>query len=446
MPSNTDNHVHPFFAPERFSNIQVYDDTPAAFLNHPINPDFYALLKPALCLATVLLKKSQPFLLRVLYAPVVPTEQTNRMGQADTVFHPQFQPNVFDYQNFEDDLARLMDRTRICWLSAGQLETSATAGSTTSYHMSWVHSNDGDSVVYRVGISTALLRQLTDASWHRRPATQKAAVYVLIAITLIHETCHLLFFYRNRVMVNHYRLAGATPPQIIEPMILPRKCNELGFAWEHWMLGGSLWPARRVVSVPGVRMKSQFVYDCSEGVQLHVEDQEGTAKEIRDVKPECLEAMMTERFWREGKKLDLGDPLAVEVGKNGMLYPRVLLAGYSKANRVELEADLGRSVASSNVVSFLDNKAITPPRQGGQAASGTMMHLATNFPLDRVLAINVWEQKDAPFVFGPGQGQEGFVRRRRGEVARAEGLYKTVQLPRGLFASAILRGPGRQMV
>lgn len=140
--------IHPLFGIEQFSNVDVGRTEAVSYLDHPMSTDFYALLKPALRLATIFFEDAKPYMMAVLFAPRTEIDFDDEVEEElDLTFTAQIQSQ--HHQRYEKTLVEIAANLRIGW-SSDQKADVAISHTMVTQHSSIFHT----SPIYRAGSST----------------------------------------------------------------------------------------------------------------------------------------------------------------------------------------------------------------------------------------------------------------------------------------------------
>ena len=301
--------IHPLFRLTAFSNVEVYRKDAVSFVNHPMSSTFYTAIRPALRLATILLERSRPFFMSILYADLHTVSDANELPELDSRYMAQLVRR--DLERYEKDLDKFSQRLCVCWLKQPRTHRCCTYtiyGAATVNHVPHIENVD-DSLIYRISCiddmwQTMMLEGHSEENTHE----SRLVGYIGIATTLLHELAHALWYYRHRheIMLSWQR---HTDFDLQEPQydynINQEPNDELGFAWERWMFGGELWPGEGTAYGPCGKQFWIPAFDGRHGLELRKVDYEGRPRPSEPVANTSVRALLLEDTWSRGSAIPL---------------------------------------------------------------------------------------------------------------------------------------------
>lgn len=287
--------IHPFFRKEIFSNVEINEKWDSPLDAFPVADDFYDRLRPALKLATAMLKRSRDFWVLVSKAPITIDPATQTKCFTPKYLNQNLRPF---YSEIDKALELMAQTTRVCWFETDTNQPLEPAGETLPSYVPCI-----DHRPYRLRLRMALcdslVAALADPNFDNKPAVEQCAVYINIAITLLHELAHCLHLHRHREeLITGYETFGRLqmPP---EPSLAPSLQRELGFMFEISLMGGVVRTGHyEHINAEG-RPIYRPQYDGTKGLQLHLPAANcRTHEEGYTISENSIVALLHENTWR----------------------------------------------------------------------------------------------------------------------------------------------------
>ena len=197
----------------------------------------YLRMVPALRLATMMLKHSESFMVKVLCADI---KRNLAPGLWDWIHLDT------EYVQTEDDKAKyrrcLIEMSRSCLVFMGQDDRDRACMKDNNHGWTATAANEDGSRVQLSQIHPSYLAFFSRDDYDDLDTDRKNRALLSLAVTLVHEVVHALFSYRVHkaelrgsvhATIKEYFCAG-----IREVQFHPTNLEvELGYAWEHFLFG-----------------------------------------------------------------------------------------------------------------------------------------------------------------------------------------------------------------
>lgn len=267
--SRLDSQVHQLFRKTAFSNVNAIDERTISFFHRPITDEFYGRMVPALHLASLFLEHSKPFLMMLRYADLEGDANKTRYGRLH--LDPDYKPTEEQEAGFEAELAAMAERIQICWHDPGKSTCGEVSHGVTNIIQLRELRDASDDMVIRISFHHKLWHIFSSPKFQQKSWEHKYAVWLNVAVILMHELCHAIFWWRQRQEVRAYLTnETVTTPDSSDPEIKPFTARELGFTWEMLYFRGFMWMGGSTMMCPNCQ---QLVvserYDGSYGTVLH---------------------------------------------------------------------------------------------------------------------------------------------------------------------------------
>lgn len=256
--------IHPLFRKAAFSNVDATDNHMVSFFNRPVTDEFYSRITPALHLASLFLEHSIPFLMLLTFARVI---HLKRGG--DLYFKPDYTPEDTQRAVFNTELEDLGNHLQICWHDPGPVTCNyASLGMTGPLRLKNVRHNTDDLVIC-LSLHHEIWKSFSFGSFEDKSYRQKSNMWLMLAITLMHEVCHAVYKWRRRDRVRAYFTGQAESERAGEPRLKPFAYAELGYTWEMLYFRGVMEFGCLTKECPRCKTaRSTAAHDGSRGVYI----------------------------------------------------------------------------------------------------------------------------------------------------------------------------------
>lgn len=238
--------VHPLWRPDAFRTALYSSLLPVPHLDHHefnYPSEMYDRMKPALRLTTLFLKMVTPYLARIRYAPVkdVVTPDGRTVRRLDEA---GWRETPAKMRSFEQDLMRMCKSYRITAVTDAQQHVSATCehanvSAISNILQNWLHKSPLKVVFAHTALNVTWLDFLSSSNWDAMDEAKKYNRLLGLALTLIHELAHAIWFHRMASVVEYDR----RPPHYLtfdltEPNYGSMEWAESGYFIEQMLVGG----------------------------------------------------------------------------------------------------------------------------------------------------------------------------------------------------------------
>lgn len=292
--------IHPFFAEERFSNINIYNTDETTFGNHPFSDDFHDRLRPALRLASAMIEKSRIFWVFVLKARIFfdsngdPNWNLRDLNPSLRRMWPQV----------EEELEYLSENTQICWFPDCHPGDEVVYGMTAAINKPYLPV-DRSTLRFRMSVSSAFITALNDPDFRYKPRGEQHNFYLLLAVTLVHELAHCLYLYRIREHLQEELTGegeldgGIDLTRVHDPITGSAPDQEVGWLFEVLLFGGTFQANGdgQQDSRDGINNRKPFDGSRSLKFILYDDDADGQFT-IHKISDETMLMLLHERGWR----------------------------------------------------------------------------------------------------------------------------------------------------
>jgi len=288
--------IHYFFRPEAFIEIGTSTEAKFDFHADPIDSNVYRNGMPAFALATIFLRRGVGFLSALLHAPRSQDHDGN-VVITPWLLHDITLPQLFA---FDKVLKEIADRTRIS-IYQPKDSNDITHGTTGPYFMPEMY----EPIVYQITCCPVMWQALSDPKWNTRPLHEKCTIWIMLAITLVHEIAHLVWMYANQqdILDDYYADGKISLPD--EPKIQPyTDVAELGFAWEQYQFGGAIWQGKALKFVDG-KWAYCSVRDGTRGLEISQRRMMGEEKSTNAISTFSTINLMRKSLWYSGHAIQL---------------------------------------------------------------------------------------------------------------------------------------------
>lgn len=308
--------IHPLFRIEQFSNVDFNCSEPVSFFDHPMSPEYYKRIKPALRLATIMFEDAHTYFAATLfgrrYKVQKPDGTSVEMVNSELpIDEPSELAPMFDAA--VQDIANSL---RICWTK------DTTTGSGCCHHAIWgeayndylpyIH-NLSKRIMYRAAATDRVFIPFGDAGWASQPIDAKCAAWLSLAEILVHELAHVFNFWQQREdTLARTHVGGSFFSYDGEPRFEGFEVAELGMTWEHLYFGGDFVLGKDKIYQPCGRRTWMPTFDGSRGIwyyETSLNPGEGNARTVVGgpmlLAPESLVTLFHENTWTSNKPIRL---------------------------------------------------------------------------------------------------------------------------------------------